>query len=164
MPVFIGIDPGSRVTGYGVVEAAGGGIRYLGSGVLRVGSSDPVPVRLAAIKRGIDGVIAEYRPAAMAVEDVFVSRNARSALTLGQARGVVLLAAAEAGIQVHEYAPREVKSSVTGAGSAHKSQVGAMIVRLLRPDRPLESEDESDALAVAFCHALRAGSPVGGRR
>lgn len=161
MPLFIGIDPGSRVTGYGIVETSGAGIRYRDSGVIRVGGSDPVALRLVAIKRGIDEVIAAHRPEAMAVEDVFVSRNPRSALTLGQARGVVLLAAAEAGIPVFEYAPREVKSSVTGVGSAHKSQVAAMIVRLLRPGREIGSEDESDALAVAFCHALRVGAPAG---
>ncbi|MDD3643478.1 MAG: crossover junction endodeoxyribonuclease RuvC [Candidatus Krumholzibacteria bacterium] len=161
MPLFIGIDPGSRVTGYGIVETTGQGIRYRGSGVIRVGGADAVPVRLVAIKRGIDGVIAEHHPAAVAVEDVFISRNPRSALTLGQARGVILLAAAEAGIPVFEYAPREVKSSVTGIGSAHKSQVAAMVVRLLRPGREIGCEDESDALAVAFCHALRAGVPSG---
>jgi crossover junction endodeoxyribonuclease RuvC len=164
VPLFIGIDPGSRVTGYGIVETAGAGIRYRISGVIRVGGSDPMPVRLAAIKRGIDVVLSEHRPAAAAVEDVFVSRNPRSALKLGQARGVVLLAAAEAGIPVFEYTPREVKSSVTGIGSAHKSQVAAMVVRLLGPDREISCEDESDALAVAFCHALRTGVPAGRQR
>jgi crossover junction endodeoxyribonuclease RuvC len=97
----------------------------------------------------------------MAVEEVFVAKNPRSALKLGQARGIAILAAAEAGICVFEYSPREVKGSVTGAGSAHKSQVGAMIVRLLHPDHEPSCEDETDALAVAFCHALRAGSIAG---
>ncbi len=161
MPVIIGIDPGSRVTGYGLVEKRGSGIVYIGSGVIRLRASDPMPERLASIKRGLDEVLSEYRPGAMAVEDIFVSKNPKSALKLGQARGVVILAAAEAGIEVFEYAPREVKASVTGTGSAHKSQVGAMIVRLLRTDHEPACEDETDALAVAFCHALRSGSPVG---
>ncbi len=160
MSITIGIDPGSRITGYGLVEKRGSGIVYIGSGVIRVRVSDAMPGRLASIKRGLDEVLREFRPAAMAVEDIFVSKNPKSALKLGQARGVVILAAAEAGIEVFEYAPREVKMSVTGAGSAHKSQVGAMIVRLLRPDHEPACEDETDALAVAFCHALRAGSPV----
>lgn len=160
MSIIIGIDPGSRITGYGLVEKRGSGIVYIGSGVIRVRVSHPIPERLASIKRGLDEVLREYRPAAMAVEDIFISKNPKSALKLGQARGVVILAAAEAGIEVFEYAPREVKMSVTGAGSAHKSQVGAMIVRLLRPDHEPTCEDETDALAVAFCHALRAGSPV----
>jgi crossover junction endodeoxyribonuclease RuvC len=161
LPVIIGIDPGSRVTGYGLVEKRGSGIVYIGSGVIRLRASDPMPERLASIKRGLDEVLSEYRPGAMAVEDIFVSKNPKSALKLGQARGVVILAAAEAGIEVFEYAPREVKASVTGTGSAHKSQVGAMIVRLLRTDHEPACEDETDALAVAFCHALRSGSPVG---
>ncbi len=161
MSIIIGIDPGSSVTGYGLVEKRGSGIVYIGSGVIRLRASDPMPERLASIKRGLDEVIREYRPAAMAVEDIFISKNPKSALKLGQARGVIILAAAEAGIEVFEYAPRKVKRSVTGVGSAHKSQVGAMIIRLLRLDHEPACEDETDALAVAFCHAVRAGSPVG---
>jgi len=160
LPVIIGIDPGSRITGYGLVEKRGSGIVYIGSGVIRVRASDPMPGRLASIKRGLDEVIREYRPAAMAVEDIFISKNPKSALKLGQARGVAILAAAEAGIEVFEYSPREVKGSVTGTGSAHKSQVGAMVLRLLRPDHEPACDDETDALAVAFCHALRSGSPT----
>jgi crossover junction endodeoxyribonuclease RuvC len=161
LPVIIGIDPGSRVTGYGLVEKRGSGIFYIGSGAIKVRAKDPMPSRLAAIKRELDEVLREYGPVAMAVEEVFVAKNPNSALKLGQARGVVILAAAEAGIEVFEYSPREVKASVTGAGSAHKSQVGAMVVRLLRPDHEPGCEDETDALAVAFCHALRAGSTLG---
>jgi crossover junction endodeoxyribonuclease RuvC len=161
LTVIIGIDPGSRVTGYGLVEKRGSGIVYIGSGAIRVRAKDPMPARLAEIKRGLDEVIREFRPAEMAIEDVFVAKNPKSALKLGQARGVAILAGAEAGLEIFEYAPREVKGSVTGAGSAHKSQVGAMIVRLLRPDHEPSCEDETDALAVAFCHALRAGSLAG---
>ena len=161
MSIIIGIDPGSRVTGYGLVEKRGSGIIYIGSGVIKVKAADPMPLRLAAIKSGLDEVLRKYEPAAMAVEEVFVAKNPKSALKLGQARGVIILAAAEAGLEVFEYSPREVKASVTGSGSAHKSQVGSMVVRLLRPDHEPASEDETDALAVAFCHMLRAGSPVG---
>ena len=160
MPVIIGIDPGSRITGYGLVEKRGSGIVYVGSGAIKVRAVDPMPVRLAAIKRGLDEVLREFLPAVAAIEEVFVSKNPRSALKLGQARGVAILAAAEVGLEVFEYSPREVKASVTGTGSAHKSQVGAMIVRLLRPDHEPACEDETDALAVAFCHALRVGAPV----
>jgi crossover junction endodeoxyribonuclease RuvC len=160
LPVIIGIDPGSRITGYGLVEKRGSGIVYIGSGAIKVGAADPMPTRLVAIKRGLDEVLREFQPAAAAIEEVFVSKNPKSALKLGQARGVAILAAAEAGLEVFEYSPREVKASVTGSGSAHKSQVGAMVVRLLRPDHEPACEDETDALAVAFCHALRAGAPV----
>jgi crossover junction endodeoxyribonuclease RuvC len=160
LPVIIGIDPGSRVTGYGLVEKRGSGIVYIGSGAIKVRAADPMPARLAAIKRGLDEVLREFQPAAAAIEEVFVSKNPKSALKLGQARGVAILAAAEAGLEVFEYSPREVKASVTGSGSAHKSQVGAMVVRLLRPGHEPACEDETDALAVAFCHALRAEAPV----
>ncbi len=160
MTVIIGIDPGSRVTGYGLVEKRGSGIVYIGSGAIKVRAADPMPVRLASIKRGLDEVLREFQPEAVAIEEVFVAKNPRSALKLGQARGVAILAAAEAGLEVFEYSPREVKASVTGTGSAHKSQVGAMVVRLLRPGHEPACEDETDALAVAFCHALRAGAPV----
>jgi crossover junction endodeoxyribonuclease RuvC len=161
LSVILGIDPGSRVTGYGLVEKRDSGIVYIGSGVIRLKDSLPLPKRLASIKSGLDEVIRKFEPDAVAVEDVFVSRNPKSALKLGQVRGVAMLAAAESGIEVFEYAPREVKGSVTGAGSAHKSQVGSMIVRLLKIDLKPSCEDETDALAVAFCHALRAQSPLG---
>jgi crossover junction endodeoxyribonuclease RuvC len=158
----IGIDPGSRITGYGVVERRGAGIAYVGSGIIRAGGSAPVAARLLAIKKELDGVIARYRPASLAVEDVFMAKNPKSTLTLGEVRGVVLLAAAEAGIPVFEYSPREVKRSIVGGGAAHKSQVAAMVGRLMRLDHEPETEDETDALAVAFCHAVRE-SGIGGR-
>jgi len=152
----IGIDPGSRITGYGLVERRGREIVYVGSGIIRAGSSGPIAKRLLTIKRELDGVIGRYHPAAVAVEEIFMAKNPKSTLTLGEARGVVLLAAAEADIPVFEYSPREVKSSVTGAGAAHKSQVAAMVGCLMQLDHAPETEDETDALAVAFCHAARA--------
>jgi crossover junction endodeoxyribonuclease RuvC len=156
--LIIGVDPGSRITGYGLVERRGGEIVYAGSGIIRAGSTGPVETRLLAIKREIDLVIGRFHPSALAVEDIFMAKNPKSMLTLGEARGVVLLAAAEAGIPVFEYTPREVKASVTGAGAAHKSQVAAMVGRLMRLEHEPETEDETDALAVAFCHATRAST------
>ncbi len=157
MPLIIGIDPGSRITGYGLVELRGRDIVFVGSGIIRTGDSAAIGDRLLAIKRALDEVIGRYRPSALAVEEIFMAKNPKSTLILGEARGVALLAAAEAGIPVHEYSSREVKSSVTGAGGAHKSQVAAMVGRLMRLDHEPATEDETDALAVAFCHAARSG-------
>jgi len=153
----IGIDPGSRITGYGLVELRGRDILFVASGIVRTGDSKPIGERLLAIKRSLDEVLRRYHPSALAVEEIFMAKNPKSTLTLGQARGVALLAAAEAGVPVFEYSTREVKSSVTGAGGAHKSQVAAMVGRLMRLDHEPETEDETDALAVAFCHAARSG-------
>ena len=158
MSLTIGIDPGSRITGYGLVERRGAEIVYIGSGIIKTAAAGPIERRLLTIKRELDGVIARYHPAAVAVEEIFMAKNPKSTLTLGEARGVVLLAAAEAGLSVFEYTPREVKSSVTGAGGAHKSQVAAMVGRLMKLDHEPETEDETDALAVAFCHATRAST------
>ncbi len=161
MSLIIGIDPGSRITGYGLVERRGSEIVYVASGVIRADARGPVEARLLDIKRELDLVLRRYRPAAVAVEDVFMAKNPKSMLTLGEARGVALLAAAEAGIPVFAYSAREVKGSVTGGGGAHKSQVAAMIGRLVRIDHEPATEDETDALAVAFCHALRASGALG---
>lgn len=155
MSLVVGIDPGSRITGYGVVEHHGCEIVYVGSGVIRVGRTETRSERLKTIKRQIDEVITTYRPDSMAIEEIFMASNPRSTLMLGEARGVIILAAAEAGIAVHEYSPREVKCSVVGSGAAHKSQVAFMIGKLLALTHRPATEDESDALAVAFCHALR---------
>jgi len=153
----IGIDPGSRITGYGLVERRGAEILYVASGIIKTDAAEPIEARLLTIKRELDGVIGRFHPEAIAVEKIFMAKNPKTTLTLGQARGVVLLAAAEAGLTVFEYTPREVKSSITGAGAAHKSQVAAMVGRLMKLDHEPETEDETDAIAVAFCHAIRAG-------
>lgn len=155
MSLVVGIDPGSHITGYGVVEHHRSDIVFVGSGVIRVKRTEPRPQRLRVIKEGIDGILARYRPDSIAVEEIFMARNPRSTMILGEARGVIILAAAEAGIPVYEYSPREVKCSVVGSGAAHKSQVAFMIGKHLRLAHQPETEDESDALAVAFCHALR---------
>jgi crossover junction endodeoxyribonuclease RuvC len=158
--LIIGIDPGSRITGYGVVRREGGDVRYVASGIIRVARTATRPERLKTIKERIDAVLAEHRPDSFAVEEIFMARNPRSTMTLGEARGVAILAAAEAGIPVFEYSAREVKCSVVGSGAAHKSQVSFMIGKHLGLAHDPETEDETDALAVAFCHALRI---MGGR-
>ena len=155
MSLIVGIDPGSRITGYGVIERRGSRISYVDSGIIRCGSRDDRPERLHKIKMALDDVLGRHHPDSLAVEAIFFSKNPKSTLTLGEVRGVVILAAAEAGIPVFEYSPREVKSSVVGKGAAHKGQVAAMIGRLLEFDREPETEDETDALAVAFCQGLR---------
>lgn len=155
MSLVVGIDPGSRITGYGAVEHHGSDIVYVGSGVIKVGRTAQRPERLKTIKARIDEVLIRYRPDSVAVEEIFMARNPRSTMTLGEARGVIILAAAEAGLPVYEYSPREVKCSVVGSGAAHKSQVAYMIGKHLKLTHKPETEDESDALAVAFCHALR---------
>lgn len=157
MSLTIGIDPGSRITGYGLVERRGAEILYVASGIIKTEAAGPIEARLLTIKRGLDEVIGRFHPEAIAVEEIFMAKNPKTTLMLGEARGVVLLAAAEAGLSVFEYTPREVKSSITGAGAAHKSQVAAMVGRLMKLDHEPETEDETDAIAVAFCHAIRAG-------
>ncbi|UCF05129.1 MAG: crossover junction endodeoxyribonuclease RuvC [bacterium] len=161
MSLTLGIDPGSHITGYGIVERQGRDIRYIASGIIRVGRSKSKPERLLTIKQKLDEVLQRFAPDAVAVEEIFMAKNPKSTLTLGEVRGVILVAAAGAGVPVFEYTPREVKSSVVGAGAAHKSQVAAMVSRLLKPDHEPATVDETDALAVAFCHSLRATSAAG---
>lgn len=152
---ILGVDPGSHATGWGALDETGGTVRYVASGVIRATRGQALPGRLAHIHRGLVAVIADIEPQCVVVENVFTSRNPRSTLVLGQARGAAILAAALAGLDVHEYAPREVKMAVTGNGAAHKSQVAFMLTRILGLAEAPSSEDESDALAVALCHAMR---------
>ncbi len=149
---LLGLDPGLRVTGWGVIEAADGRLRHVANGVVRTAPGDDTGVRLAALYDGIAEVIVAHGPVSAAIEETFVNRNARSTLKLGLARGVVLLAPARVGLPVAEYAANLVKKSVVGAGHAAKAQVG-MMVRTLLPGACIESEDAADALAVAICHA-----------
>lgn len=149
--VVLGIDPGSRATGYGVVRQEGERLRSLAAGVVRPRSSEPLPRRLLAIYQGLVGQIERFGPEAVAVEEVFFSINARSALTLGHARGAALLAAAAHGLPVHEYSPSEVKSAVVGYGRAEKHQVQQMVRLILGLAQP-PPQDAADALAVAICH------------
>ncbi len=148
----MGIDPGSIVTGFGVIEIDDAGAHPVGHGFVATSSKQPLAERLAVIHAEISKQIAKFRPNEIAVENVFHAKNARSALMLGHARGVVLLAASQAGIPVFEYAPREVKLSVVGHGNASKAQVASMVSRLLSIDVSGMKEDESDAVAIAVCH------------
>ena len=150
---MLGIDCGTERTGYGVIESDGKEHRFIQAGVIRTRPRDPLPVRLAEIASGLRRVISEHRPQAAAVEQVFHAVNAGTALKLAHARGVALLMAAEAGLSIGEYSPLEVKTSVVGFGRAEKFQVQAMVASLLGLQEPLASEDASDALAVAICHA-----------
>ena len=149
---ILGVDPGLRITGFGVVDAAASDLRYVASGVIRPPETGSLPARLKAIHDGIAEVMREYRPEAGAVEIVFVNVNPKSTLLLGQARGAAITTMAAAGLDVHEYAALQIKQAVTGTGRAAKSQVQAMVQRLLRlPGTP--SPDAADALACAICHA-----------
>jgi crossover junction endodeoxyribonuclease RuvC len=149
---FLGLDPGLTVTGWGVVDVRGNTLAHVADGVVRPDPAAEIGVRLRALHEGLAKVIAEYAPDEAAVEETFVNRNAASALRLGQARGVVLLAPALAGIVVAEYPANTVKKSVVGAGHAAKRQIG-MMVRTLLPGSSCLTEDAADALAVAICHA-----------
>lgn len=150
----LGIDPGTLVTGYGVVEQRGASLVHLASGVLAPAPGE-ISVRLAAIFASLERLLETWRPDAVAVEDLFHARNAKSALTLGHARGVALLAAGRAGVPVHAYAPPFVKKAVVGHGRAEKAQVQHMVRALLALDE-IPAEDAADALAVAICHCHRA--------
>lgn len=153
---LLGLDPGLRHTGWGIVEAHGNSLRFLACGVVDGELEGALAARLESIYRGLETVIDEWRPEEAAVEETVVNKNALSSLKLGHARGVVLLAAAHAGLPVTEYASKQVKRSVTGTGAAVKEQVAAM-VRVLLPGISAMRADAADALAVAICHAhLRA--------
>jgi crossover junction endodeoxyribonuclease RuvC len=153
----LGIDPGSTCTGYGILEDQGGEPRMIASGVIRT-PRGPLSGRLNKIFEGLEEVIGAHRPDAVAVEEVFHARNPKSALVLGHARGVALLAAGRAGVSVHEYSARKVKQTVTGHGNADKRQVHSILEAQLGelPDQL----DASDALAVALCHLRWADAPV----
>lgn len=148
---ILGIDPGSRITGYGLVESDGRNTRYVASGCIRT-TGDELPPRLRMIFDGVSVLMGEYRPAEIAVEKVFVHRNADSALKLGQARSAAICATFVDGVTVHEYAARAVKQAIVGQGGAEKDQVQHMVRALLKLPGALGA-DESDALAIALCHA-----------
>jgi crossover junction endodeoxyribonuclease RuvC len=151
----LGIDCGTERTGYGVIASDGREHRLVAAGVIRTRTDAPLQTRLLEIARGLREVIREHQPEAVAVEQVFHAVNAKTALKLAHVRGVALLAAAEAGLELGEYSPLEIKSSVVGYGRAEKSQVQKMVGSLLALDQPLASEDACDALAAAICHATK---------
>lgn len=148
---ILGLDPGSQTTGFGVIDWIGGSARYVASGAIRT-SGEAFPPRLRQIFDGVAELMREYRPSEVAVERVFVHRNADSALKLGQARGAALCAAFASDPAVYEYAPREVKLAVVGQGGAQKEQVKLMVMTLLKLDGRL-GPDAADAVGVALCHA-----------
>ncbi|MFL1585619.1 crossover junction endodeoxyribonuclease RuvC [Stutzerimonas stutzeri] len=151
MTLILGIDPGSRITGYGVVRDTGRGCEYVASGCIRTGSGE-LSERLRAVFSGVSEVIRTYGPVTMGIEQVFMARNADSALKLGQARGAAIVAGAEAGLQIAEYTATQVKQAIAGTGGADKQQVQMMVMHLLKLlEKP--QIDASDALAIALCHA-----------
>jgi crossover junction endodeoxyribonuclease RuvC len=149
---IFGIDPGCERTGYGCVEMFGSRHRLVICGTLSAPARSTFPEKLQYIHAGLAGLLARHRPDCVAVESIFHARNVRSALKLGHARGVALLAASEAGMPVVEYAPAEIKRAVVGYGRAEKHQVQQMIKLLLGLDAPPSPHDAADALAVAICH------------
>lgn len=151
MRIF-GIDPGSERTGYGCVDSSGGRHRLVSCGILSAPARSTFPERLHAIHAGLAALLERHRPECVAVENIFFAKNVRSALKLGHARGVALLAASEAAIPVVEYTPAEIKRSVVGYGRAEKQQVQAMMKLLLGLDAVPSPHDVADALAVAICH------------
>ncbi|MEA2624514.1 MAG: crossover junction endodeoxyribonuclease RuvC [Candidatus Binatota bacterium] len=148
---MLGVDPGTRITGWAVVEALGTDVRRIASGALRLGSLTSLPDRLRRMHAALGGWIRDHGVAAVGLEQAFVARNVQSALRLGESRGVVLLAAAEAGLPVFEYSPAAVKHAVVGYGRADKGQMVRGIAMLLSIEPP-DGDDEADALAVALCH------------
>ena len=149
---ILGIDPGSKATGYGFIEQQGNRLQHLDNGAILTRSQDPLAERLRLIYAQLCALIDSYRPEAVAVEQVFMARNPASALKLGHARGVALLAGINAGLPVAEYSALQVKSAVVGYGRADKQQVQQMTKRLLNLPE-IAQEDAADALAVAICHA-----------
>ena len=152
----LGIDPGTRVTGYGVVDGGDrGSASLVECGVIRPPRGAPLPDRLADVYEGVRDLIDRHHPAVLALESVFLRRNVRSTVTLGQAHGVVLLAAAQADIPIVRYAPAMVKKTVVGMGRAGKGQVGYVVAQLLRLAAPPAPADAADGVAVALTHLLR---------
>ncbi len=149
---ILGIDPGLRRTGWGLIESEGNRLIYIACGSVETGERDDLGTRLLAIHDGLIAVIARYQPQEAAVEATFVNTNAAATLKLGQARGIAMLVPAKAGLTVAEYAPNVVKKTVVGAGHGEKSQI-RMMIGVLLPKADPQSEDAADALAIAICHA-----------
>ena len=157
----LGVDPGLSRCGLGVVDGPRGRPTAVRAGVVRTPPGQPVAQRLAALHREVAAVIADAQPDVVAVERVFVNANVRTAMGVGQAAGVVLLAAAQAGVAVVEYTPTQMKAAVTGDGAADKAQVGYLVAAVLHLGEPPRPPDAADALALALCHLQQAG-PAGG--
>lgn len=156
--VVLGVDPGSRLTGYGIIRQEGTLFTVLSCGVIRLHPRSSHAERIGQIYRELEAVITDYAPECVALETVFLSRNVQSALKLGQVRGAVIALAMNRNLLLHEYAPREVKSAVTGKGAASKEQVAFMVARMLALNPVPEPFDVTDALGIALCDLLRGGS------
>ncbi len=158
---ILGIDPGSRITGFGIIEIAARATvnrpRFVTCGCIRLANETPMPQRLSEIFSGVTELIQQYQPTILAIEQVFLAHNVASALKLGQARGAILVAGVQQGLTVFEYAPNQIKQAVTGQGHADKQQVQYM-VKLLLQLSDVPQADAADALAVALCHAQHQGS------
>ncbi|MCH9757160.1 MAG: crossover junction endodeoxyribonuclease RuvC [Gammaproteobacteria bacterium] len=152
MTVILGIDPGSRITGYGLIRATGNEFKYLDSGCIRTTTDTGLSGRLLDIFNGIRQIMNAFKPDEVAMEQVFMHQNANTALKLGHARGAAMVAAASPDAPVAEYSPRQIKQAVAGYGAADKEQVKQMVMRLLNLSKAPQT-DASDALAVAICHS-----------
>jgi len=160
-PRVLGIDPGTRIVGYGIIDAHRGAPRAVAHGAIRLPKA-PIAARLETIFREVRALVDRYRPQVLAIEEVFQGKNFQSVLKVGEARGVVILAAQLAGIEIREYAPARIKKAATGNGNAAKVQVEGMMTRILRIGAT-GSADETDALAVAYCHAQSMGRAIPAR-
>jgi len=158
--IILGIDPGTNITGFGIIKYQDNTFIKIASGIVKLSSSNPIPVRLKIIYDSLDKLIKTYNPDEFAIETAFYGKNVQSAMKIGYARGVSMLAAVHNNIPTSEYSPREVKKSVVGRGSATKEQVSFMIKSLLVINNEKMKTDETDALAIALCHAFRMKTPT----
>jgi crossover junction endodeoxyribonuclease RuvC len=147
----IGVDPGTITTGWGVIEKSGNQITYIKSGIINIDSNLKTPAKLHFLFENLKKILDQFRPTALALENIFYSKNIQSTLRLGEARGIIMLCSAERDIKIYEYPPTNVKLSVTGNGHASKEQIEIMVRRLLKVPETIKG-DEADALAIALCH------------
>jgi crossover junction endodeoxyribonuclease RuvC len=153
--IVLGVDPGTQVTGYGILDGvSSGAMRLVECGVIRTQARDPLPARLKEIHDGISHLLQRHRPDVLSIEDVFYARNVKTTVTLGHARGVILLAGQQAGIRIHEMSPAEIKKSVVGSGAATKEQVQFMLARLLRLKTVPRPSDAADGVAAALAYMM----------
>ncbi|HJU87867.1 MAG TPA: crossover junction endodeoxyribonuclease RuvC [Gemmatimonadaceae bacterium] len=158
--IVLGIDPGTATTGYGVVAGEPfGSLTLVECGVIRTNARDPLPQRLGEIYDDVRALIARHMPDALSIEDVFYAKNVRTTVVLGHARGVILLAAQQGGLEIHEYPPAEIKKAVVGSGGATKEQVQFMVTRLLRLKSVPQPSDAADGAAAALAHIMSARVP-----
>ncbi|MFN2637534.1 MAG: crossover junction endodeoxyribonuclease RuvC [Gemmatimonadaceae bacterium] len=158
--IVLGVDPGTAITGYGIVRKEGRNpLSLVECGVIRTKPRDELPQRLAEIHEGVLELIRRHKPTVLSIEDIFYARNVRTTVVLGHARGVILLAAAQSGIEIHEYPPSEIKKAVAGTGAATKVQIQFMVTRLLRLKSPPQPTDAADGVAAALAFALMPDLP-----